>query len=208
MLGREVAAAARALAGRDADLGRLLEAHGPPPAWHRGPGFRTLVHIVLGQQVSLGSARAALDRLERAVGPATPDVLAEAGEATLRGAGLTRQKSRYLVDLGAAVVDGTLDLDALDRAPDEMVIASLTALRGIGRWTADIYLLMGLGRPDVWPAGDLALIVAACSAKGLPSDTPAERVAHMADGWRPYRSTAARMLWHDYLMRRGRPLDD
>jgi DNA-3-methyladenine glycosylase II len=163
---------------------------------------------VLGQQVSLASARSALDRLERAVGPVTPEALAAAGEPRLRDAGLTRQKSRYLVDLGAAVVEGALDLEALEDAPDDAVIASLTALRGLGRWTADIYLLMGLGRPDVWPAADLALIVAARHATALPSGASALEVARIADAWRPYRSTAARMLWHDYLVRRGRPLDD
>jgi DNA-3-methyladenine glycosylase II len=203
-----VAHAAEALAARDADLARLLQAHGPPPAWHRGPGFRTLVHIVLGQQVSLASARSALDRLERTVGRVTPSSLVTAGEGTLRAAGLTRQKSRYLVDLGSAVVDRTLDLDGLAEEPDATVVERLTALRGIGRWTADIYLLMALGRPDVWPSSDLALIVAARAAKGLPADASASEVARLADTWRPFRSTAARMLWHDYLMRRGRPLDD
>lgn len=157
--------------------------------------------------MSLASARSALARLERTVGPVTPVVLARAGEGTLRDAGLTRQKSRYLVDLGSAVVDGTLDLDALDGRPDHEVIEALTSLRGVGRWTADIYLLMGLARPDVWPSSDLALIVAARTAKGLPSDAPADAVAHVAEAWRPHRSTAARMLWQDYLVRRGRPLD-
>jgi DNA-3-methyladenine glycosylase II len=190
------------------DLARTLAAHGPPPAWHRGGGFRTLVHIVLGQQVSLASARSALARLERAVGLVTPEALAAAGEDRLRGAGLTRQKSRYLVELGVAVADGALDLVALREQPDERVIEELTAVRGIGRWTADIYLLMGLGRPDVWPTSDLALIVAAREVKGLPADASAAAVASIAETWRPYRSTAARMLWHDYLVRRGRPLDD
>lgn len=163
---------------------------------------------MLGQQVSLASARSALDRLERAVGPVTPEALVAAGEPALRAAGLTRQKARYLVDLGAVVAEGALDLAALEHTTDEAVIASLTALRGLGRWTADIYLLMGLGRPDVWPAADLALIVAARAAKGLPAETPGLQIARIADGWRPFRSTAARMLWHDYLLRRGRPLDD
>ncbi len=166
------------------------------------------MHIVLGQQVSLASARSALDRLERAVGPVTPVALAAAGEERLRAAGLTRQKSRYLVDLGVAVADGALDLGSLEGQPDERVIELLTAVRGIGRWTADIYLLMGLGRPDVWPASDLALIVAARAVKGLPEDASAQVVADVAMGWRPFRSTAARMLWHHYLLRRGRPLDD
>jgi DNA-3-methyladenine glycosylase II len=163
---------------------------------------------VLGQQVSLASARSALVRLEGAVGPVTPGALATAGEERLRAAGLTRQKSRYLVDLGAAVADGALDLDALGGQPDDAVIGALTALRGIGRWTADIYLVMGLARPDVWPSSDLALIVAARAVKGLPATASAEVVAEVARDWRPYRSTAARMLWQDYLVRRGRPLDD
>lgn len=163
---------------------------------------------MLGQQVSLASARSALDRLERVAGSADPARIAAVGEAGLRAAGLTRQKARYVVGLAEAVLDRRLDLEALGRQPDEMVIEALVALRGVGRWTADIYLLMGLARPDVWPAGDLALIVAARTVKGLPAATPPADVAQLADGWRPYRSTAARMLWHDYLLRRGRPLDD
>jgi DNA-3-methyladenine glycosylase II len=163
--------------------------------------------VVLGQQVSLGSARAALDRLERAVGAADPGAIAAAGEARLRAAGLTRQKTGYLLELSTAVLDGRLDLGALSGLPDDAVAEALVAHRGVGRWTADIYLLMGLGRPDVWPAGDLALIVAARTVKRLAPDTPADEVARIADAWRPYRSTAARMLWHDYLRRRGRPLD-
>ncbi len=166
------------------------------------------MHIVLGQQVSLGSARSALLRLEGAVGPVTPEALVAAGEDRLRAAGLTRQKSRYLVDLGTTVADGSLDLEALGGLPDDGVVERLSTLRGIGRWTADIYLLMGLARPDVWPSTDLALIIAARTIKGLPADESAAAVAGIADGWRPYRSTAARMLWHDYLVRRGRPLDD
>lgn len=203
-----VARAAAELASRDPDLARLLEAHGPPPAWHRGPGFRTLVHTVLGQQVSLASARAALDRLETAAGGAEPAGIVAVGEGGLRAAGITRQKARYVVGLANDAMAGRLDLDALGRRSDEAVIDTLVAFHGVGRWTADIYLLMGLGRPDVWPAGDLALIIAARSAKGLPSDAPGAEVALLAEAWRPHRSTAARMLWHDYLLRRGRPLDD
>lgn len=166
------------------------------------------MHIVLGQQVSLGSARSALLRLEGAVGPVTPQAIASAGEDRLRAAGLTRQKSRYLVDLGTTVADGSLDLEALGGLPDDVIVERLTALRGIGRWTADIYLLMGLARPDVWPSSDLALIIATRTVKGLPAGASAGHVARLADDWRPYRSTAARMLWQDYLIRRGRPLDD
>jgi DNA-3-methyladenine glycosylase II len=165
------------------------------------------MHIVLGQQVSLASARAALARLEAAVGPLTPGALQAAGQERLQAAGLTRQKSGYLVALDSAITDGSLDLEALETQPDEVVVERLTTQRGIGRWTADIYLLMGLARPDVWPSSDLALIVAARSVKALPAHASADEIAAMAEAWRPYRSTAARMLWQDYLVRRGRPLD-
>jgi DNA-3-methyladenine glycosylase II len=165
------------------------------------------VHIVLGQQVSLASARAALARLEAAVGPLAPGGLQAAGRERLQAAGLTRQKSGYLVALDSAIMAGSLDIDALDTQPDEVVIERLTAQRGIGRWTADIYLLMGLARPDVWPSTDLALIVAARSVKALPAHVSPAEVAAMAEAWRPHRSTAARMLWQDYLVSRGRPLD-
>lgn len=162
---------------------------------------------MLGQQVSLASARSALERLERAAGGADPASIVGVGEAGLRAAGITRQKARYVVGLADAVIEGRLDLPALQRLPDTAVVEALVGLRGVGRWTADIYLLMGLGRPDVWPAGDLALIVAARVVKGLPDASP-DVIARVAEGWRPHRSTAARLLWHDYLLRRGRPLDD
>jgi DNA-3-methyladenine glycosylase II len=121
---------------------------------------------------------------------------------------LTRQKTRYLLDLAEAVLKGRLDVGRLASLPDEGVVHALVAQRGIGRWTADIYLLMGLGRPDVWPTTDLALLVAARTMKRLPSDASAPEVASVAEAWRPYRSTAARMLWQDYLLRRGRSLED
>jgi DNA-3-methyladenine glycosylase II len=163
--------------------------------------------VVLGQQVSLGSARSALDRLERAAGSVDPASIMAAGEARLRAAGLTRQKSRYLIDLANAVREGRLDVDALATLPDDAVAQALVMHRGIGPWTADIYLLMGLGRPDIWPSCDLALLVAARSVKGLSRDASAARVARIAEAWRPFRSTAARMLWQDYLLGRGRSLE-
>jgi DNA-3-methyladenine glycosylase II len=163
--------------------------------------------VVLGQQVSLGSARAALDRLERAAGDAEPASIVAAGETRLRAAGLTRQKTRYLLDLAEAVLEGRLDVERLASLPDDAVVDALVAQRGVGRWTADIYLLMGLARADVWPATDLALLAAARTIKRLPPDAPVQDVAGVAEAWRPYRSTAARMLWQDYLIRRGRSLD-
>jgi DNA-3-methyladenine glycosylase II len=202
-----VLGAAQELAARDPDLAALFAAHGPPPLWHKGPGFETLVDIVLGQQVSLTSARAALERLRAAAGGVTPDAVAACGPERLRAAGITRQKAAYIVGLAEAVLADRLDLAGIAGLPDAAAIDELVTHPGVGRWTADIYLLMGLGRADVWPSTDLALIVATRQLRHLGSDVSADRVAVVAEDWRPYRSVAARMLWQDYLVRRGRPLD-
>ena len=202
-----VSAATRQLADRDPRLATLLAAHGVPPLWLKGPGFETLVDIVLGQQVSLTSARAALERVRVAAGSVTAEAVAVLGEDGLRAAGQTRQKAHYLMGLAEAVMTGRLDLDVVATLPDEAAIGTLTTHPGIGRWTADIYLLMGLGRPDVWPSTDLALIVQARTSCGLGPAEAGGAIAHMATAWSPYRSVAARMLWQAYLIERGRPLD-
>jgi DNA-3-methyladenine glycosylase II len=203
-----VAVAAADLAARDPDLARLFADHGVPPLWHKGPGFETLVDIVLGQQVSLTSARAALERVRREAGSVTPESIVACGEERLRAAGITRQKSAFLVGLAQASLDGRLDLARVASLPDAEAAAALVAHPGIGRWTADIYLLMGLGRPDVWPSTDLALLVATRQLRGLEGSACVSEVAAVADAWRPYRSVAARMLWQAYLIDRGRPLDE
>ena len=194
-----VARAAEALAAIDPDLAGILARHGPPPLWARPPGFASLVAIILEQQVSLSSGAAALDRLERAAGRLDPAAVAVLGEERARIAGLTRQKARYVVGLAQRVVDGRLDPEALAAAPDDEVRARLTEAPGIGRWTADIYLLMALGRPDIWPEGDLALAAALRRLKSfdhLP-DTATQR--RVAERWRPWRAVGARLLWHAYL---------
>ncbi len=192
-------AAVHELAAIDPDLAGIVRRHGPPPLWAREPGFDTLVRIILEQQVSLASAEAARQRLVAAAGAVEPGSIVSAGEEALRAAGLTRQKARYLVGLARDVIDGRLDLDAIAAADDDVARARLTSVLGIGRWTADIYLLMALGRPDVWPTGDLALAGALRRAKGLDSlPTTADQVT-VAEAWRPWRAVAARLLWHAYL---------
>ncbi len=194
-----LAAAVRELAAIDPDLAGIAERHGPPPLWAREPGFETLVRIILEQQVSLASAEAARQRLVAVAGAIEPSSIVKAGEEALRAAGLTRQKARYLVGLAGDVLDGRLDLDAVAGADDDDARARLTSALGIGRWTADIYLLMALGRPDIWPTGDLALAGAMRRAKGLerlPTNMEQEVVA---EAWRPWRAVAARLLWHAYL---------
>jgi DNA-3-methyladenine glycosylase II len=192
-------AGVRQLAAVDPDLAGIAERHGPPPLWAREPGFETLVRIILEQQVSLASAEAALGRLVRVTGAVEPAAIVAAGEEPLRVAGLTRQKSRYLVGLARDVLEGRLDLDAVAAVDDDDARARLTSVLGIGRWTADIYLLMALGRPDVWPAGDLALAGAMRRAKGLPTLPSGPQQEVIAEAWRPWRAVAARLLWHAYL---------
>ena len=191
--------AVHALATIDDDLAGIVERHGPPPLWAREPGFATLVQIILEQQVSLASAEAARQRLVAAAGAVDPAAIAAAGEEALRAAGLTRQKARYIVALANDVTDGRVDVAAVDEASDDEAHRRLTAILGVGRWTADIYLLMALGRPDIWPLGDLALAGSMRRAKRLATVPSHDEQLAIAGPWRPWRAVAARLLWHAYL---------
>ncbi|MCX6040979.1 MAG: DNA-3-methyladenine glycosylase 2 family protein [Caldilinea sp.] len=191
-----------ALAAQDADLARLVSVVGYPPLWAREPGFATLVLMILEQQVSLASARATFVRLETVAGGITPAALLALDDPQLRAAGLSRQKSGYVRGLAAAVEQGDCDLELLTVLDDQSVRARLTALKGIGEWTAELYLLMALRRPDAWPAGDLALASALQQVKRLEQrPTAADQIA-LAEAWRPWRAVAARLLWQFYLARR------
>jgi DNA-3-methyladenine glycosylase II len=194
----------RALAEADADLGQVIARHGPPPLWDREPGFSTLLRIILEQQVSLASARATYDRLLAAVTTLTPGALLTLDDAALRTAGFSRQKARYARDLARALADGTFDLGALEKKDDDEARVELTRLRGIGTWSADIYLLMALRRSDVWPRSDLALATAALEVKRLERRPAADELERLASSWRPWRAVAARILWHHYLSTRRR----
>jgi len=198
-----LAAAVDYLAARDAVLAASVRLHGHPPLWAREPGFPTLVHIVLEQQVSLASARAAFDRLLAARSPLTPAALLELDDRELLVIGFSRQKTRYARELARAVQDGRLDLAALPALDDDALDAQLTALPGIGPWTATIYRLMVLGRPDAWPVHDIALAQAVADLRGLARRPDAREMAVLADGWRPWRAVAARILWHHYLSERA-----
>lgn len=194
-----LAAAAHELARRDPDLKAILRRHGPPPLWSRRPGFGTLLHIILEQQVSLASARAAYRRLQAIASPLSPERFLLLEDATLKAVGFSRQKARYGRELAQALAAGQLDLAGLARHDDDIVRGSLMRITGIGPWTAEIYLLMALLRPDAWPAGDLALAVAVQRAKRQPALPNADELAEIGARWRPWRAVAARMLWHDYL---------
>lgn len=194
-----LASGARALARRDAALAAVVARYGIPPMWGRRAGFATLVQIVLEQQVSLASGRAAFARLVALAGEATPERIAALSEVRLRTAGLTRQKAAYIRELALATLDGRFDPLRLARLDDDDAREALLALHGIGRWTADIYLLMALRRADVWPSGDLAIAIAAREVKGLRRVPTADELDRLAEPWRPWRAVAARILWHHYL---------
>lgn len=187
------------LAGKHKDLSHILEKYGPPPLWARRPGFVTLLQIILEQQVSLRSARAMFERLKRSVVPLSPERFLELGEANLRDLGLTRQKTAYCLHLSESIASRKLSLTSLSRMSDSDVRSRLTELKGIGLWSADVYLLMALRRPDVWPASDLALATAIKKLRRLETRPGATQLNELAESWRPLRSVAARMLWHYYL---------
>jgi DNA-3-methyladenine glycosylase II len=196
------ASALSALTTLDADLSLVVERHGPPPFWTREPGFATLALIILEQQVSLASARAAYDRLEAATAPLTPESLLSLDDETMRTVGFSRQKAGYARGLAQHVLDGRLDLDNLGELSEDEAYRQLLQVKGIGPWSAQVYLLMALRRPDIWPLGDLALVIAMQGLKQLAQRPTADEMAALAEPWRPWRAVAARILWHHYLSTR------
>jgi DNA-3-methyladenine glycosylase II len=203
---RSLAGAVRTLTEADPALAASVARYGVPPLWAREPSFATLVHLILEQQVSLASALAAYRRLEAASGgqPAPATFLAF-DDAQLRVIGFSRQKAGYARNLALAMADG-FALDLLAAQEDDDARAALMALRGIGRWTADVFLTMCLLRPDVWPVGDRALAVGAGELLGLATTPSQEELEATAGRWRPLRAVAARVCWNHYLGVRGRPV--
>jgi DNA-3-methyladenine glycosylase II len=192
--------AAENLAGTDPHLASIYKRFGPPPMWARRPGFPTLLRIVLEQQVSLVSARAMFARLKLNIEPFTAARFIQFGEANLRALGVTRQKAHYCVQVAEAFTNG--ELKSINKMPDEDARAALVQIKGVGPWTANIYLLMALRRPDIWPDGDIALASAVASLHQMQTRPSFVELASIADRWRPYRSVAARMLWQYYLAER------
>jgi DNA-3-methyladenine glycosylase II len=188
------------LAARDRHLASIYLTHGVPPMWGRRPGFPTLLRIVLEQQVSLVSARSMFERLRSNIDPFEPQSFIECGETYLRSLGMTRQKAHYAVQVAQAFSNG--DLNSIRRMNDEEAQATLMRIKGVGPWTANIYLLMALKRPDIWPDGDIALATALGRIRKMKTRPSFPELARIAERWRPYRSVAARMLWQYYLERR------
>jgi DNA-3-methyladenine glycosylase II len=196
---RTLAQAVNCLASLDSDLAKIAADLGPPPLWARHQGFQTLIHIILEQQVSLSSARAAFDRLLLAATPLTPERFLQISDTELKSIGFSRQKTLYGRCLAHAIAQKDLDIAALNSMDDESVRSELMRVKGIGRWTSDIYLLMALLRPDVWPRGDLALALAVQRVKRLKERPTEEELGNISSEWQPWRSVAARLFWHYYL---------
>ncbi len=190
---------AEQLAAIDPDLERLLVRLGTPPLWAREPGFATLIQIILEQQVSLKAARTMFQRLCAHLGEMSPQTVMIAGEAGLKALGLTRQKACYCQGLAERVANGQLALEKLETLTDEDGRQALLAVPGLGPWSVDIYYLMALRRPDIWPQGDLALAAAVQDVKGLDAPATLEEQQQFAEAWSPWRAVAARMLWAHYL---------
>ena len=186
------------LARREQAFAKVLEQHGRPEPRVSDPGATTLLRTIVGQQVSVAAARSMWNKLEAEFG-SPPDLAAllKATDEELRAAGMSRQKAGYIRSLAELVLTGELDLDSLP-ADDEEAIALLTRIKGIGRWSAEIYLLFAEGRADVWPAGDLAVQIEIGRLLGF-DDKPTEKaLRELAEGWRPYRGAAAVLAWHSY----------
>ncbi len=190
------------LASRDRLLAGIRAELGTPPMWGRRPGFATLVRIILEQQVSLAAARTMYRRLDAHLGGMSAEHVAASSVASLREFGLTRQKAGYCHGLAQRLLDGSLDLTAVARADDQVGRKMLLAVPGLGPWSVDVYRLMALRRPDVWPTGDLALAVALRDLKRLKRLPRADEQLQLARHWAPWRSVAARMLWAHYLAAR------
>jgi DNA-3-methyladenine glycosylase II len=200
---RAFALAVQELARVDGDLANVLEVCGRPLLWVREPGFPTLVYIILEQQVSLASAKAAFDRLNATVRPLTPSRFLQLTDVDLLRIGFSRQKTLYTRLLAESLSRRHFDLRYLHELHDDAARKMLTAFKGIGNWTADIYLLSALRRPDIWPVGDLALATAVQEVKHLRKRPSPERLEKLSQPWRPYRAVAARLFWHAYLSKRG-----
>jgi DNA-3-methyladenine glycosylase II len=187
------------LAEIDDDFAVILRSHGYPPMWNRPNTFETLVHFILEQQVSLASALAALNKLRERVKEVTPGNVLSLSDVELKACYFSRQKVGYVRCLAESLRSGRLELGALVELPDDQVRTALTALKGIGNWTVDVYLIFVLQRADIFPVGDLAAVNALKRLKNIPKDTHRDALLPVIDRWRPNRTIATMLLWHFYL---------
>lgn len=187
------------LAVRDADFDNVIKLYSYPPFWSRPNTFESLVHIILEQQVSLASALSALNKLRERVQEITPARILLLTDAEMRECYCSRQKTAYIRYLAEAIIGGQINLIAFEQMEDEEIRRQLTALKGIGNWTVDVYVMFALQHTDVFPVGDLAIVNAVKRLKALPKETTKEELVIIAEQWRPYRTVASMLLWHYYL---------
>lgn len=187
------------LAAADADLANVISQYSYPPMWSRPNTFETLVHIILEQQVSLASALSALNKLKERVQELAPARVLLLTDEEFRACYCSRQKTAYIKYLAGALLSGQINLNAFEQLPDNEIRAQLVALKGIGNWTVDVYLMFVLQRSDIFPAGDLAAVNALKRVKGLPITTDKDSIINVAAQWQPYRTVATMILWHYYL---------
>jgi len=190
------------LALMDNDLAKIIQTYGYPPLWSRPNTFESLVHIILEQQVSLASALSALNKLKEKIQQITPARVLLLTDDELKACYFSRQKTLYTRHLAEMMLEGKLSLTALETLPDDEVRTQLIAVKGIGNWTVDIYLIFILHRADIFPIGDLAAVNALKKIKNMPADVLKEDILPVTESWRPYRTLATMLLWHFYLEER------
>ena len=191
------------LAKKDRHIKEIIKQHGYPPFWSRKPSFETLIHIILEQQVSLASAKAALVKLKEKIGTVTPGKLLLLSDEELKACYFSRQKIVYARCLAKAIESGEISIKKLQHLPDDDVRLALTQIKGIGNWTVDVFLMMVLHRTDLFPTGDIALMNSVKHVKQLPAHTTKEKILELADLWRPHRTVAAFVFWHAYIKRKN-----
>ena len=187
------------LALADTDLASIIKNYGYPPFWSRPNTFETLVQIILEQQVSLASALAALNKIKEKTRQVSPAALLALTNEEMKSCYCSRQKTSYIKNLAEALSTRKLNLSELEQLSDEEVRAQLVALKGVGNWTADVYLMFVLHRSDIFPIGDLAAVIAIKRLKHLRPDTTRDELIKIAATWMPYRTVATMLLWHNYL---------
>lgn len=190
------------LAAHDASFSTIISVSGYPPFWGRPNTFESLVHIILEQQVSVASALSALQKLKEKIGIVSAENLMLLNDEELKSCYFSRQKTIYARDLARNILNGNLVLEEMETLPDEEIRQKLTSIKGIGNWTTDVYLMFILHRTDIFPVGDLAAVNALKKIKNLPKETTKERLLQLTEAWKPFRTIATMLLWHEYLSRR------
>ncbi|MBS1667173.1 MAG: DNA-3-methyladenine glycosylase 2 family protein [Bacteroidetes bacterium] len=191
------------LAKKDKHLKEIINRHGYPPTWKRKPNFETLIHIILEQQVSLASAKAALNKLKEKLGAITPKNLLALTDAEMKACYFSRQKIVYARALALSIENGELSIESLKKLADEEIRLELKKIKGIGDWTVDVFLLMVLQRTDIFPTGDLAMMNSLKKHKQLAPTTSKEAILVISEKWKPYRSIASMIFWHAYIIERN-----